>query len=398
MSTGSHAGRAPLRIALLTHSTNPRGGVVHAIEIGDALHELGHDVSVLAPDRQASGLFRSIRCRYTGIPARPAPPHLADLVQQTIEDYLAWFARTDAPRFDIYHAQDAISANALAQLQRRGRIPGFIRTVHHLDHFDEPRLAAWQANGYRAAARVLCVSSLWRDILHREHGIEAALVSNGVDMARYSDRADRHDSALRHGLGLGAGPLFLAVGGIEPRKNTLGILHAFLRLRATLPQAQLLIAGGVSLLDHSEYARAFQQAAAAAGLAQGPGQPLQILGRVDDAVMPALFRCADALVFPSLREGFGLVVLEAMASATPVVVSRIAPFTDYLPHTSCAWADPDDPASIAAAMLRACDPQVAPGLRAAGLLLCRQYGWRASALRHLDIYHSHLDPTGAQHA
>ena len=46
--------------------------------------------------------------------------------------------------------------------------------------------------------------------------------------------------------------------------------------------------------------------------------------------MPALYRAADALVFPSVKEGFGLVVLEAMASGVPVVTSRIAPFTEYL--------------------------------------------------------------------
>jgi glycosyltransferase involved in cell wall biosynthesis len=55
---------------------------------------------------------------------------------------------------------------------------------------------------------------------------------------------------------------------------------------------------------------------------------LILLGKVDDADVPALFRCASVLVFPSLREGFGLVVLEAMACGTPVVVSKIAPFTE----------------------------------------------------------------------
>ena len=54
--------------------------------------------------------------------------------------------------------------------------------------------------------------------------------------------------------------------------------------------------------------------------------------------MPALYRCADVLVLPSLNEGFGLVVLEAMASGTPVVISRIAPFTEYLREGDVSWA------------------------------------------------------------
>ena len=68
--------------------------------------------------------------------------------------------------------------------------------------------------------------------------------------------------------------------------------------------------------------------------------------------MPALYRAATSLVFPSTKEGFGLVVLEAMASGVPVVTSRIAPFTEYLGDDDVLWCDPFDTASIAAAMAR----------------------------------------------
>lgn len=388
----------PLRIALLTHSTNPRGGVIHAIEVGNALQALGQDVTVLAPDPSGQGLFRRPRCRFIGIPGRPRPPGLVELVRQTIDDYVEWFERPDAPCFDVYHAQDSISANALAILQERGRVPGFVRTVHHLDHFEDTRLAAWQTAGFRRATHVMCVSSLWQDTLGREHGIPAALVSNGVDTVRFSRQPDARDTLLRDRLGLDDGPVFLAVGGVEPRKNTIGILRAFIRVRDTLPHARLIIAGGVSLLDHTAYGGEFAATAAAAGLAQGPGQPLHVLGRVDDGDMPALFRIADALVFPSLREGFGLVVLEAMASGTPVVVSRISPFTEYLPDSACAWADPDNPASIAYAMLSTCDRQIATQLQASGADVCAQYSWHRSAVRHLDLYRSHLNLIGVLHA
>ena len=63
--------------------------------------------------------------------------------------------------------------------------------------------------------------------------------------------------------------------------------------------------------------------------------------------MPALYRLADGAGLPLLKEGFGLCVLEAMACGTPVVVSRIAPFTEYLGERDALLCDPDDPASIA---------------------------------------------------
>jgi glycosyltransferase-like protein len=373
-----------LRIALLTHSTNPRGGVVHAMELGDALHELGQSVVLHAPDPQRRGLFRKTQCAFAAVPGQAPEAGLANLVRRRIADYISWFERPDAPAYDVYHAQDTISANALATLAERGVIPGFIRTVHHLDQFDDPQFTAWQNRGFERADRVLCVSRLWRDQLMAQYGVAAEVVANGVDTRRYQPRATPADAALRSRIGLGEGPCFLAVGGIEPRKNTLGVLRAFIRILRAYPQAQLVIAGGASLLDHSAYRLEFERAASDAGLRIG--RQLTILGQVDDDDMPALFRCADALVFPSLKEGFGLVVLEAMASGTPAVVSRIAPFTEYLQGDSCAWVDPEDPASIAAGMAHACDPIARASLRAAGREVCRRFSWPQAAALHLDIY------------
>lgn len=383
---GKFDATAPLRIALLTHSTNPRGGVVHAIELGNALQASGQQATVVAPDPGNRGLFRRTRCAFAPVPAEPCKGPLTALVRQRIAEYVAWLERPDTPRYDIYHAQDSISANALAIVHARGAIAGFVRTVHHLDDFEDPQLAAWQRRGYLDASTVLCVSRLWQRTL-KLHGVRAALVNNGVDTVRFapSPISAIDDDALRRRLLLGDGPVFLAVGGVEPRKNTVAILQAFLRVRRVMPDAQLVIAGGASLLDHGSYARDFFAQVDEAGLTS-TGGPLTILGRVDDDDMPALYRLADALVFPSLREGFGLAVLEAMASGTPAVVSRIAPFTEYLQGDSCAWADPADPASIAAAMMHALDPPAAAQLRAAGLAVAARFAWSVSAGQHLAIY------------
>lgn len=385
--------RPPLRIALLTHSTNPRGGVVHAMELGDALHALGHVVTVHAPDPHRHGLFRRTDCAFSAVSCGLHDTGLANLVRQRINDYVHCFEQPGAPVYDIYHAQDSISANALATLTKRGVIPGFIRTVHHLDQFDEPQLHAWQERGVLGASHVLCVSQLWRDNLRHRYGITAAVVGNGVNTARYHPTPTQRDAALRERLGLAAGPVFLAVGGIEPRKNTLGILQAFIRMLTVDPRAQLIIAGGTSLLDHSAYRQQFDRLLRAAGISVGAGNQLMILDQVDDDDMPALFRCADALVFPSLQEGFGLVVLEAMACGTPTVVSRIAPFTEHLQDDSCAWVDPYNTVSIAAGMAAALDPDAQPSFRSAGHATCQKFTWLHCASLHLDVYRAQLAPS-----
>jgi glycosyltransferase-like protein len=375
-----------LRIALLTHSTNPRGGVVHALQLGEALTDLGHDVVVHAPDARKEGFFRKVRCGTALIPARPVTGGLGALVGTRIDEYVRYFSRRDVAAFDIYHAHDGIGANALATLAEWGRIPGFVRTVHHLDTFQDDAVEAWQLRGVGTAGKVLCVSRLWRALLREDFGIDALQVDNGVDTGRFTPQADATDAEVRALYGLGPGPVFLAVGGVEARKNTVRALQAFAWLRPRLPDAQLVIAGGASLLDHGAYRATFDEALAISGLATGPGEAVVLTGVVRDAHMPALYRCASALVVPSLTEGFGLAVLEAMASGVPAVVSRIEPFTEYLREGDCSWVDPFDVASIAAGMERALSPEAVATGRAAGAQVCAEHTWGGTATRHVLAY------------
>ncbi|MFM9917808.1 MAG: MSMEG_0565 family glycosyltransferase [Rhizobacter sp.] len=387
----------PLRIALLTHSVNPRGGVVHTLELASALQEAGHQVTVMAPALPGQTMFRQVRCELQLVPVKPtAPNDMVEMVASRIDAYQRHLEPLlTRRRFDVLHAQDPISANALATLQERGLIDGYVRTVHHLDSFDDPQLMAWQQRGFEAARQVLCVSQLWCDVLSQAHGVHAALVHNGVDCRRYTRQADASDArvAARYGLRGGVrakAPVFLSVGGIEERKNTVRLLEAFSALRAELPQAQWVIAGGSSLLNHHAYVAEFKDRLAASGLGIGtgigPGQAIVLTGPVADADMPALYRAADVMVMPSLREGFGLVVLEALACGTPTVVSAIAPFTEHLRNTDCCWADPLDPRSIARAMRNALAPERAAALAQQTPEVCQRHNWTASAAHHVALY------------
>ena len=130
----------PLRVAMLTHSTLPRGGVVHAMSLSEALEDLGVETVLHAPDSAGRGFFRKPRCDAIAFPVEPAPRETADMVEQRIDDYLRWFRRPENRGFDLYHAHDGIGANALATLKEEGLIPAFVRTVHHIDDFADPRL------------------------------------------------------------------------------------------------------------------------------------------------------------------------------------------------------------------------------------------------------------------
>jgi len=376
-----------MKIALYTHSTNPRGGVVHTLELGNALALAGHDVTIFAPDPTGAGFFRQTAARHISIPCAPAPKNLHQMMPQRIAEISANI-RAHGAHFDIHHAQDSINANALADCAASGHIKNFIRTVHHVDEFSDAQIRAWQNRGILAASHRFCVSETWQQYLRRTHNIHAKIVPNGVSLERFSPAAAPRDLTLRSEFNLNNGPVFLAIGGIEYRKNTINILHAFEHVLAVHPVAQLIIAGGASLLDHDAYQQQFHSVRAASPAAS----QIILTGPVADADMPSLYRLADSLIFPSVKEGFGLVVLESLASETPAVVSHIAPLTEYLTDQDCSFCDPHDPASIASAMLQSLTPESRAGAIRARYNVASRMNWQASAARHLALYESAKNP------
>jgi glycosyltransferase-like protein len=410
----------PLAIAILTHSVNPRGGVVHALQLAEALQDAGHRVTLLAPATPGQTLFREPRCDFETVPCAANPGDIAQMVEQRVAAYERHLSHSRFDAIDIWHAQDSISGNALANLADTGRIAGYIRTVHHLDRFDDPRLEAYQYRGFAKARSLFCVSRLWQKHLLERYQRAADLVGNGVDTQRFNPVSEPRDRALaeRHGLTTVTanatatanpcashsddGPLILAVGGIEPRKNTYRLIEAFIELRRRRPTARLALVGGASVLDHRDYFNACKSLIEAHRLDSGPRPALLITGAVPDADMPAWFRLAQVLAMPSLNEGFGLVVLEALASGTAVVVSKIAPFTEYLDERHCHFADPLDSVAIARALEQALDrgkessaysranssaDSSADSTRANPRAeLCNRFSWPASAGRHVTLY------------
>jgi glycosyltransferase-like protein len=386
MSAVSH----PLRIGLLMHSLNPRGGVVHTLELADALCERGHEVTVFAAAKPGQTLFRSTRA---GLSVAPLSPHEAGLVPVVAARRDALVAHLQAlpelADFDVLHSQDGITANALATLKEQGRIKAFVRTVHHLDDFSDPTLRDWQARGVRSASQVLCVSPSWQATLQHGWGISAQVVHNGVNTGRFTPRASPEDATLLQGLGVQKeGPVWLAVGGVEERKNTARLLQAFAQVQA-MRQAwqaagQLIIAGGASLLDHDAYGQQFK--AALAALPPDVQARVIVTGPLPDAALPALYRRATALAMPSLMEGFGLVALEALACGTPAIVSRISPFVDHFAPHEVLWADPASTTSIAQALNDSLNETKRLPILQAASGVCARFSWAQSAARHEALY------------
>lgn len=375
----------PLRTAILTHSTNPRGGVVHSLELGDALTQLGHTAVVHAPDVKGSGFFRATLCGTRLIATDPVGSDTAAMVEVRADGYVRHFADAAHRRFDVFHAQDGISGNALATLRERGLIRGFARTVHHVDAFRDPRLVALQERSIRSADALFVVSRMWCDYLRDRFDRDATIIGNGVDLARFSPVLDGREEQLRQKLGLRPGLVLLAIGGVEERKNTIAILEAFRQVWQVEQSVQLVIAGGATVLDHHAYRSRFDETLRTLGPAAAA---VALPGEIAQADMPALYRIADTLVFPSIKEGFGLVAIEAMASGLPVVTSKIAPFTEHLRGDSVVWCDPLSVTSIADAILISRREPMRSRLIARGYAVAARHDWSNTAQAHLAVYES----------
>ena len=371
-----------MRVALLTYATHPRGGVVHVLALADALRARGHDVVAFGLGAPGERFFRATRAATRVVPV-VATDEIVSRVRVGIAAYAAYFARTPE-RFDIYHAHDGIGGNALADSVDAGRVPGFVRTVHHLDTFAHPELAAWQARSVVRAERCVAVSRLWRDRLRDDFARAAEVIGNGVDTDRFSPISDAERTTLRRSLGYGDEPVFLTIGGIEARKNaiaTFACVRARARAIACRPARRR---GRLERVRSRPVPGRIRRRGVRARLV-GAAAP-NVLGVLDDDALVARLRAADALVFPSLREGFGLVVLEALACGTPVVTSRIAPFTEYLRPSDATLVDPLDVGSIAAGMFAALAPAARDAAAANGPVRARDFTWDACAREHERLY------------
>jgi glycosyltransferase involved in cell wall biosynthesis len=279
--------------------------------------------------------------------------------------------------------------DVLHSLANTGPLRGRFRrvvTIHDLIHrFFPDTHGGVKARGMallvplaiRRSDRVIAVSAATADDLVRELKVPRGkidVVPSGIGITARAAPVPAADLRARYELG--ERPIALAVAAKRPHKNLPRLLEAL----------ALISADARPLLVMPGYGTFHDDALEAQIARLGVAEDVRMLGWVDDAELEGLYAASAVFVMPSLYEGFGLPVLEAMARGVPVVCSDRGSLREVA-GDAARRVDPEQPSAIAAAIEEILtDPALAERLRAAGRAQAARFTWEASATATLATY------------
>ncbi|MBM6979724.1 MAG: glycosyltransferase family 4 protein [Actinomyces succiniciruminis] len=347
----------------------PGGSGTYIVELARALRERGVRLAGLAASHGSSPTLADV-----GLP--PMPTRFTHLPRTALYESWNWLrlprAEAILPGAQVVHATTwAIPGT---------RLPLAV-TVHDVAFLRSPEHFTRRGNAYfqRALERtrheadaVIVPSQATADDCIRA-GLDGARIQVIPHGVRPLPVTGAQVAAFRatHGL---EREYVLWTGTREPRKNLPVLLRAFALFAADHPDLDLVLVGPAGWGDDAE------ERALAAEL---PGR-IHVLGHLSNADLAAAYRGARAFVFPSIWEGFGLPVLEAMAYGTPVVTSRGTCMEEVCGDAGLL-ADADAPEQIAAQLVAATG-EAHDDLAAAGLERARTFTWEECAAAHAQVY------------
>ncbi len=362
--------------------------------IGRYTRELIHALVSEAPDYS----YKLFSARPPAVPpipnSLPQAPNIAHRAAPLDERWLyrLWYrARLPLPvqtftgPVDLFHSPDFVLPPV------GGNIPTIL-TVHDLSFSHYPgtfpanlvtylnRVVPWSV---RRATHILADSLSTKEDLHSLWGIsdeKITVLYSGVNERFQPIVDDGRKIEIRKKYRLGDNPLVLAVGTVQPRKNYELLVRAFRPVAERLPHS-LVIVGGKGWLTEGLAAEIDRQ---------GLTTRVHLAGFVDDEDLPALYSTAELFVFPSLYEGFGLPLLEAMACGVPVISSNASSLPEVvrsIEGEATILISPHDEPAWTAEMLRLLtDSDARRLLVEAGLTQSKRFTWRASARQLADLY------------
>nr|PZN53866.1 MAG: glycosyltransferase family 1 protein [Chloroflexota bacterium] len=291
-------------------------------------------------------------------------------------------------RVALYHATDFVLPPTLPGTRT-------LLTVHDLSFVRVPETASPRLKAYldvvvprsvHRADHILADSQATKDdlvALYNTPPGKITVLLSGVDARFRREESPKRIEAVRAKYDLGQTPYLFSIGTVQPRKNYQRLIVALAALRGEGHDIQLVIAGGKGWLDDPIYE-------AMRVMAMEPY--VRLIGFADDADLPALYSGALCFAFPSLYEGFGLPVLEAMACGTPVMTSNVSSLPEVA-GDAALLVDPTDQEAITGALRRLIgDETLRQTLIARGYEQAARFSWTRAARELKNIYSQLFTP------
>jgi len=349
MQQGGKSGAAGLRVAIDARMVRITGIGRYTEELVQSLAAEGVQPTVFVSPVDAAWWH----VRHPSIPYRIAPEQIYSWSEQLILP-----ARFSREQFDLVHF-----TNFNVPIAFRGR---FVVTIHDtipLHYSGERRRSGLSRQAYsgvlrsaiQRAERVIVPSVLVRDelidFLVRAYGSsdfgvdqltnKIVVVPHGISDAFCSPVTTENEASRVFGrFGIGS-PYALYVGNFRAHKNVETLIQAFAIARSSIPQAELLLVGAITLVQRQALESLINRLEL--------GKSVRFLGAVSDTDLRVLYDGARMAVVPGLVEGFGIPALEAAARGTVVLASSTTPVREFL-HDAVLSFDPQDASQLASVM------------------------------------------------
>ena len=234
------------------------------------------------------------------------------------------------------------------------------------------------------AEKIIAISGFTRKELLKFYPLDPnriAVIPQGVDHDRFSSEEQESDVRELESLGIEQ-PYLLCVATREPRKNMSILLEGYARsdrvLRAARQRIPTLVIAGSSGWGRNEINKILEEGQIR--------EKVILTGYLPDSVIPALYRHAMLYIMPSLYEGFGMPVLEAMSCGCPALLADIDAFREVA-GDAAVYFNPRDSALLARQLVTLVgDHQLRAELREGGFTRAEAYTWDATARSTLDVY------------
>jgi len=309
-----------MKVAMLTYSLRPRGGVVHALSLAEAIMDRGVPVTLFSlrrnDDDPGMGFYRD-----TDVPTTVFEYKWHSETRARLESMVEAFLIGLPHDFEIYHAQDCVCDTALQRLAKRGDIaPATIRTVHHIENFPDEYLRKCELRALAGETAKITVSEYWKNRLQEQFDIDSTVIHNGIDLRRFEEIADRKRE-----------PFILFVGGMEARKG-LEFAIQTMEILCSRNRDLGLVAVAKPGFQGVESRAWFEHLMERCGVADR----VDLVENLDDERLIELYTTASAFFLPTRMEGWGLAIMEAMALHCPVISTPVGGVTELVTHGESA--------------------------------------------------------------